>query len=259
MKLFLYPILFVTFLFLTGCVTLYKPNPIHSPLLKKEGDLNTTASIGASGCGLYNFQVAYAPTNHLGIIMDGMYHYRSLNNADSSVEKLNILFGEVGAGYFSTLGAEKNLLFQCYGGAGWGFTKDRMENTGQYNPEVTAKYNNVFFQPGVALVNPNIEMAFDIRINYVRVYDIHAYRYDQFEWWNTDYTFYSDTTLDFVNLEPSFTLKAGGEKLKGLFQLGVTVPAVNSNSYFLVNPYSLLGYPLIKLSFGISYTFGKYN
>lgn len=257
MKSVLQSLLFATFFFLTGCVTLYKPNAIHSPLLKDKGDLNTSASIGISGCGLYNLQAAYAPTEHMGIMMDGMYHYRSINSADSSVERLNIFFGEAGAGYFTTFGTEKKLLFQCYSGAGFGSTKDRMENTSQFNPEVNAKYNNVFFQPGIGYTNKNIEMAFDIRANYVHVYDIHAYMYEEFEWWNTDYNFYSDTTLDFVNLEPAFTLKAGGKKLKGVFQVGLTIPTVNSRSYFMVNASSLLGYPLIKLSFGISYAFGK--
>lgn len=242
---------------LTSCVTLYKPNTIHSPLLKEQGDLNATGSIGFSGTGLYNLQVAYAPTNHLGIIANGMYHLRSVSSSDSTVEKLNMIFGEVGAGYFKKLGTEENLLFQVYGGSGMGRTSDRMEHVGQFHPEITAQYNNVFVQPGIAFTNKNIEMAFDLRANYVYVHDIHAYMYEQFEWWNTDYNFYSDTTLDFINLEPTFTLKAGGKRLKGLFQLGVTVPTVNARSYYMVNTSSIFGFPLIKLSFGLNYAFGK--
>lgn len=246
---------FIIIFFISGCVTLYKPNAIHSPLLKEKGDLNTSAAVSISGSGLYNIQSAYAITDHAGIMLDGMYHYRKISSSDSSAEKLNILFGEIGAGYFTPIGKEKKILFQCYGGAGFGFTKDRMEKASQLDPEATAKYNNVFIQPGIAIINKNVEMALDLRANYVYVYDINAYLYEQFEWWNTDYNFYADTTLDFINLEPAFTLKAGREKLKGVFQIGITIPTYNSRSYFMVNTSSLLGAPLIKLSFGINYVF----
>ena len=244
-------------LILTGCVTLYKPNAIHSPLLKQKGDLNASASIGLSGSGLYNLQGAYAPSDHIGVIIDGMYHRRYSGSVDSVKEKLNMFFGEAGAGYFTTFGVEKSKLFQCYGGIGYGITKDKMGNSNQSNPEVSAKYFNVFIQPGLAITGENFEIAFDLRANYVRLFNIHAYLYDQFEWWNTDFRFYSDTTLHFVNLEPAITIKAGGERWKGVFQVGLIIPTINSQSYFDVNTSSMLGVPLIKLSVGVNYTFGK--
>jgi hypothetical protein len=244
-------------LIITGCVTLYKPNAIHSPMLKEKGELNTSASTGLSGCGLYNIQAAYAISNHAGVMIDGMYHNRHLNSADSSVEKLNMFFGEAGAGYFTTFGDKKNGLFQCYSGGGYGITTDKISNANQPYPEVNAKYFNIFIQPGVAFTNKNFEVSFDLRANYVRLFNIHAYLYDKFEWWNTDFKFYSDTTLDFMNLEPAVTIKAGGEKLKGVFQLGLTIPTINSNSYFDLNTSSMLLVPLIKFSVGVNYIFGR--
>jgi hypothetical protein len=244
-------------LVLTGCVTLYKPNAIHSPLLKEKGELNTSAGLGLSGCGLFNLQAAYAISNHAGVMMDGMYHYRNTSNDDSSVEKLKMFFGEAGAGYFNTYGNKKNVLFQCYGGGGYGFSTDKISNTDQSNPEMNAKYLSIFVQPGVAYTSKNFEIGFDLRANYVHIFDIYAYLYDRFEWWNTDFELYSDTTLVFVNLEPTVTMKAGGKKLKAVVQLGATIPTINSNSYFTVSSSSMLGARLIKFSVGISYTFGK--
>jgi hypothetical protein len=244
-------------LFLTGCVTLYKPNAIHSPSLKEKGELNSSASLGLSGCGLYNLQAAYAISDHTGFMINGMYHNRNVSSADSSVEKLNIFFGEAGAGYFTTFGNKKNGLFQCYSGGGYGITTDRINNTNQPNPEVNAKYFNIFIQPGYAFLSKYFEVAFDLRANYVRLFSIHAYLYDKFEWWNTDFKFYSDATLDFMNLEPALTIKAGGGKLKGVLQLGLTIPTINSNSYFQVNNSSMLIAPLIKFSVGVNYTFGR--
>jgi hypothetical protein len=52
-------------------------------------------------------------------------------------------------------------------------------------------------------------------------------------------------------------MKAGGGKLKGIFQFGITIPAINSNSFYMANPSSKLGISLIKMSIGINYTLGK--
>jgi hypothetical protein len=256
MKTVLQILSFGTLCFLTGCVTLYKPNVIHSPLLKEKGDLNTTASIGISGCGLYNLQAAYAISNHAGIMLDGMYHNRRFSSADSSIEKLNMFFGEAGAGYFTPFKNQKNKLFQCYSGAGYGITKDKIDNANQTNPEMNAKYFNLFIQPGLSFANKSFEVALDVRANYIRLYDIHAYLSDKFEWWNTDFKFYSDTALYFVNLEPAVTMKLGGGKLKGVVQLGATIPTIHSNSYLNVSASSTLGSPLFKFSAGVSYSFG---
>ena len=76
MKTALQLLSFGTLFILFGCVTLslYKPNAIHSPLLKEKGELTTSASLGLSGCGLYNVQAAYGLWNHTGVMIDGMYH-----------------------------------------------------------------------------------------------------------------------------------------------------------------------------------------
>jgi hypothetical protein len=242
---------------LTACVTLYKPNAIHSPMLREKGELNASASLGLSGCGLYNLQAAYAISDHTGVMIDAMYHNRHSDNADSSVERLNMVFAEAGVGYFTKFSNQENGLFQCYGGVGYGFTTDKMNYTHQPYPEVNAHFFNLFIQPGVVYHSEYFDMAFDLRTNYVRLFNIHGYLYDQFEWWNTDFKFYSDTTLDFINIEPAITFKAGGKRLKGVLQFGVTIPAINSSAYFHVNSSSMLIGPLFKFSLGVTYTFGK--
>ena len=244
---------FGVLLIFTGCVTLYKPNAIHSPLLKEKGELNTTAMLSFSGSGLANLQAAYALSDHTGIMMDGMYHFRSTNKEETVDEKLNMLFGEAGVGYFRRFG--NIMLFQCYGGGGYGKTSDVIDYTDQPDPEAKASYFNVFFQPGVAVISDRFEVAFDLRANYVQMFDISAYLYDQFEWWNTDSKFHPDTTLNFMNLEPTITLKAGGKNLKGFLQTGITMPTINRTSYFGVSTSSMLLVPLIKISVGVSYSF----
>ncbi len=256
MRLHVKTFLFGISLIFTSCVTLYKPNAIHSPLLKEKGEFSASSSIGVFGTGLINLQAAYAIANNTGIMIDGMYHERRIISADSSLEKLNMFHGEAGAGYFKPFSNNMG-LFQCYGGVGIGTTSDKIEHTTDPIPEVNAKYYNIFIQPGVGLINKNIEVAFDVRMNYVRLFNIHAFLTDKFEWWNSNFHYYSDTSFYFVNLEPALTVKVGGEKLKGLLQFGVTLPTINPDNYFNINTASVLLYPLLKFSFGISYTFRK--
>ena len=231
---------FVMLFVITGCVTLYKPNTIQSPLPKEKCELHASASLGLSGSGLLNPGAAYALTDHAGLMVNGMYHHRNLGTIDSSDEKLNIFFGEAGAGYFTSFGSNKSGLFQCYSGVGLGSSSDRIDNPNTLSPEVNAKYYNLFIQPGLAFTNKNFEVAFDIRANYVCLYKIHAFMYDQFDFRNTNFQYHSDTSLSFINLEPTITIKAGGVRLKGILQLGTTIPTVHSKSYFDVNTASML-------------------
>jgi hypothetical protein len=254
----IFQLISVVLLFLfTGCVTLYKPNTVHSPLLKEKGDFNTSASLGISGSGLYNATAAYALSDHVGVVADGMYHYRRSGNGGSTTEKLRMSFAEGGAGYFEKFGSNQNWLFQGYGGGGFGSTTDRMENALPPVPQISARYFNIFLQPGVAMTKKYLDLAFDMRINYVRLYNINASLYNEFDFWNTDFIYTADTSLDFVNLEPSVTLRVGGENVKALVQLGVIIPFINSQSYFDVNNASLFIAPLFKCSVGISFAFGK--
>lgn len=259
MKFTVYIWIIAMLLGLTGCVTLYKPNVIHSPMLKEKGELKTDAAIALFGSGLYNMDVAYAVSNHMGLTLDGMYHYRKTTYSDGSgKEKFRIPFGQVGAGYFTSFGAENKGLFQCYGGFGYGGSLDKIynSNTSLSNPEVSSKFFNVFIQPGIAYTTKNVEVAFDLRTNYVHVFDVHAYLYEEFEWWNTDSKYYNDTTFNFLNIEPTVTLKAGG-RLKSIVQLGLTIPTVNPKSYFAVNNTTLLIGTFFKFSVGVNYTFGR--
>ncbi len=237
----------------SGCITLYKPNSLHSPLLKEKGELATEAAVGISGNGLYNFQTAYAVSNHVGVLANGMYHQRKTDNQSGGYEKLNIFFAEGGVGYFSKIAENEEGLFQCFGGGGYGTSSSRISGEAS-TPEVSAEFFNVFVQPGLAYIDEGYELAFDVRANYVRLFNIQAFLYDKFEWWNTDYIYTSGASLDFVNLEPAVTLKAGGERLKGILQIGAVIPTVNAKDYFHVNTSSMLLAPLMKFSVGINYS-----
>lgn len=248
---------FVALLVLSGCATLYKPNAINSPMLKDQGEFSVTTAAGTVGCGFMNMQLSASPVKHLGLMANGMYHFRQRENDDSSIDKLRIYSFSFGAGYYSMMGNSQKWMFQCYNGFGFGKSKDGIDYANEPDPIVRAKFFNVFSQPGFALTGKYFDMAFDLRINYVHMHDIFANQYEEFDWWNNDFEFHSDTSLNFVNLEPTITMRMGKGNLKGMMQFGLTIPAINADSYFLANPDSWLGVGLVKFSIGLSYTFRR--
>lgn len=247
-------------IFFSGCATLYKPNAVHSPMLQKKGDGHVAGSIGVVGTGLANFQAAYAVSNHIGFTTEGMYHFRSQSyssDQDTKTEKLNILGAGLGIGYFEKFSEKQNKLIQIYTGAGFGNASSHIENSLNPDPEISSKIFNIYVQPGITFTGKNLDMAIDLRTKYVKLYDVNAYLYDEFEWWNTDYQYASDSTLSFVLFEPAYTLTAGGKNLKGLFQAGLVIPIINSQDFYSSNSSFFLAYPFFKLSFGMQYRFGR--
>ncbi len=246
-------LLLATNLFLVGCVSLYKPTVLQSPLLKEKGNARVSGSVGLLGTGLFNLQGAYAPNDHVGVLVGGMYHTERTNEESGNPEKTSIYYGEVGGGYFTTFGGEGNRLFQCYGGAGIGRSNHVMHQNDQSEPRIGSEYATVFIQPGIAYVSRNFDAALDVRNNVVHLFNTHANLMERFEFWNTQSSFVADTTLNFMLIEPTLTLRFGPERVKGFIQVGLTLPVWNSNVYVDVFGSSLLLGQFFKCSVGITY------
>ena len=247
-------------LMLSACTTLYKPNPIHSPMLTNKGEGHISTTLGISGTGLASMQAAYAVSDHIGIMTDGMFHYRETNYTDpynSGQEILKIFSGEVGIGYFEKFGVNQKQLFQIYTGGGYGTTKAKITYINEPNPVISANFYNMYIQPGVVFTGNYMDLGIDVRMNYVNLFNVNAYLYDSFDFWNTNYNFTSDSTLQFVLLEPNFTMKVGSKHLKGIFQAGLTIPIVNADGYFATNSDVFYFAPVFKLNIGVSYVFGR--
>jgi hypothetical protein len=252
------PLIFICISF-ASCVTLYKPNQINTPLLQEKGEGSLQTGLGVSGNGLLNAQSAYAIGNQAAIMINTMYHTRkfdSTNTGNNNNERLKMYAAEFGLGYFKSLNEKKSGLFQCYGGSGLGYTSDKVNGAGT-QPYITANYANIFLQPGIALINTNVDLSFDIRANFVQMFNVNSYLYTKFEWWNTDFILHQDTTFNFINIEPAITLRIGDKRLKGFLQLGAIIPVYNPENYLAVNTSSYLIFPLIKSSLGLTYTIGR--
>lgn len=244
---------------LTSCITLYKPNTLNTPLLQEKNEALVGVGLGLSGNGLLNIQSAYAIGNQTALMLNGMYHTRSndsVNSGASGNEKLKMYTAELGLGYFKSLNEKKSGLFQCYSGAGFGYTEDKVQGN-TLKPYITANYANLFIQPGIAATNKNFDVSLDVKANFVQMFNVNSYLYTQFEWWNTDFVLHQDTSFNFINIEPALTFRLGDNRIKGFFQLGVILPVYNAENYFAINTSSYLLIPLIKSAFGLSYTFGR--
>lgn len=243
----------------SSCVTLYKPNSINTPLLKEKGEANVGFALGITGNGLANLQSSYAFSENAALMLNGMYHSRSNDSVNSGAtgnERLNIFNGELGLGYFQNLGEAKKGLFQFYGGVGAGHASNKIINYANA-PYVNANYANAFIQPGIAFTDKYFDFSFDVRANFVQMFNVNGYLYTQFEWWNTDFVLSKDTAFNFMNIEPAITFRVGDNRLKGFFQLGAIIPVYNAENYFAVNSASYLLLPLIKTSIGVNYTIGR--
>ncbi len=126
-----------------------------------------------------------------------------------------------------------------------GYTDDYFSHVDENHARSKAQYYNFFIQPGVAYSNGFVDVALDVRTNYLNIYSIQS----------TD-NFYNDTTFNFINIEPTFTLRAGGKKLKGFLQTGITYPAWHSDAYFNSNnPNWMVIGSVFKFSVGVNVTF----
>ena len=244
---------------LTGCVTLYKPNITHSPMLTEKGQGHVSTAIGVTGCGLANIQADYAISKHVGIMANGMYHYRSNNvylDTLLGTEKLNIFCGEAGFGVFDKIGNSNLLFMNCYAGGGYGKSEAKID-PGSNPPRINAEFYDFFIQPGFIFTKRYIDMAVDMRFKYVKMYNIESFNYMAFDWWENNVNLLSQPKLDFVLFEPSFTFSGGGEHLRGVLQAGLVIPIVNSESYFGTSSFAFFDAPVFKFSVGFCYAFGK--
>ena len=253
-------LVFIFLLMLSAsCTTYYKPNAVHSPMLKQKGDGHVTAAIGGSGTGLGNLQLAYAVTDHFALMTDGMIHYRKGTYQNSSYPDkgtvvTNIYSGNLGVGYFEKFGKSGKQLIQLYGGGGYGKSYSQLFDYNPADRNVSAEFYNVFVQPGIVFTKQSIDFAVDTRINYVSLYNFNG----DFEgYYNGSDPIPDGPNVNFMLVEPTFTLKAGGKSIRGHVQGGFAIPVVNADDFanycidqFFIDPY-------FKFNLGISYYFGK--
>ena len=188
-----------------SCAPAYTPNTVNAPLFSSQNEVQFAITTGTSGI---DAQTGYAPTDHIGVILNGSY----ANRSDSgNYHKHNFI--EFGGGYYSRMGEHGRL--ELLGGYGMGNVDAHFKGViFDYYTKTTIK--RIFIQPSIGNVSDVFEIAFTPRLVFVHVKSpldtLNTYPTDPF-------------------LEPTLTLKVGWKYIKFVTQFGISLPLVKYTYY----------------------------
>lgn len=194
-----------------SCAPVYVPTVINQPLFKEKGDFKASLHGGISG---WDAQTAYAVTDHVGIMAQGSFENF---NSDETDDYHHHIFGEVGGGYFKALGQYGR--FEAYGGAGIGKI-NVLNGSGYLEDYSDAVFGKVFIQPGIGFASDYVDFSFAPRIVWADILNQSAHRSRFFA-------------------EPAITGKVGYKKVKGVLQLGFSLPLGSRALDFNYQPFIL--------------------
>lgn len=224
---------------LIGCATVmlyscspyyYSPNKGNIPNIRERNDIRLDAGLGGGfvmrGADV---QMAYAPLNHVGIMVNGAVTTSINTTSNNNIEKRDSRsqYLEGALGYFSKLEENNKWVFEVYAGAGKGQYKIF------YTVDQNARINlgKYFIQPSLSYTHPNknLELSIGSRFSGVRhtlgysnlIDDIGYYRYDSRNLQNT---------LNELSVywEPTFRFSGGGKNVKGYVSYTPSVAMFNA-------------------------------
>lgn len=99
--------------FLASCSSIYMPSVPNTPMLTTQGEVAAGAHISLKGN--FNFNSAYAVTNHVAVLANGAFMNNERDKKDIKHKMI-----EFGGGYFNTFGPDNNRILEVYAGLGSG-------------------------------------------------------------------------------------------------------------------------------------------
>ena len=219
--------------------SVYVPNGVNTPMFTKKGETQINASVGTG----VNVQGAYAVSDHVGIIANGYFNNTTTTINNDDTRKGNGKLFEGGVGYFTK--ADNGFAFETYVGAGFGnLTIDKSVVSTKSNKAFETSAAKIFIQPTIGYAAKHFELGFTPRFTMMK-YQKPTTTYSSAELAADKFVNIDQTNWLFI--EPTLTIRAGGEKLKGQVQLGRSFK-LNSQE---------LGYSSGILNLGIVYKFGE--
>jgi len=127
----------------TGCSSVYMPNVPNIPMFTQKGELSAGAH--ATLRGNFNFNTAYAVSDHFALMLNG-----SMLNSERKKQDFRHNLLEFAPGYYTTFGPERNRIIEVYGGFGKG-SSDRIDKESNAEGIVTyerqeGSFNKYFLQ-----------------------------------------------------------------------------------------------------------------
>ena len=204
-----------------GCTPLYIPNVVNTPLFSNKNEIQASVHYGTAG---FDPQIAYAITNNIGVMVNASFEKEQSDSTSLFPHKH--AFGELGVGYFKKVTEKQR--FEIYGGYGIG--KIEYEVSENSLVELAKINTNRFFiQPAYGTTSEHFDFSIASRII-----------------WITGKGETQNYTRSFW--EPAVTLRAGGRYVKGVMQIGLSVPFRED---------ALIEYEPLMFSFGIQGSLGK--
>jgi hypothetical protein len=213
--------------FLNSCAPCYYAPSAHNvPLLQEKKDFRASGAVkfGNRTIG-YDFQGAVAASNHIGIMLN-YSHYSGrkslLDETNLTNSKSNMV--EIGAGYFLPFG--EKFVFETFAGYGTAKVKSTHDSYLDYKGSEVHSWS-LFLQPTVGMHQKHVELAFSTRF---RMLDFNNVEFMQYQGGQPDESLANleNAPMSFF-VEPAFTFRAGGEKIKYQLQVGFAAPLSENN------------------------------
>ncbi|MCE1165374.1 MAG: hypothetical protein LWX07_08250 [Bacteroidetes bacterium] len=207
--------------YFSSCYTvLYTANQPNMPLFKSDNkqQIKAEASFGTAGM---EGKIAYSPVKHLGLFFNGSFLTKNERKQ---------YFREVGIGGYSNI--DKSIVFEMYGGYGYGTSSDTAGLVGVFSEFSRSSYgafNRWFLQSNIGYVTNNFEGGFAMRISNVKFTTLKD-------------SYIPSSTSECTFFEPSLVGKIGNENLK--FFGSVTFPMRLSGT-------PLFGFDTYTLTMGV--------
>lgn len=223
--------LMLSSLLLVGCSMMYIPNSQNTPVFKGRHDFVVTGSYS-------NYQLAYAPTSNLGLIVNGYYRnskYFNLDDGKNYFYRGTARLVEGGIGYFKK---NHHTTFSIYGGWGKGYCSIYYDQSYVGTVGHFSHYNRVFFQPNVSWGNDVVQCIVSTRLSFVNLYDFSGAPLIRGV---------SQNNTPFF-LEPAFTFQAKLGRVYFHAQLQGSIATIElSDAYAGYTPYQTM--PVINVGF----------
>jgi hypothetical protein len=205
----------------SSCAPAYLPNVVNSPMFGNKGEFQFSTHSSLSG---FDPQLAYAITDHLGVMTNASFADRTSDSTDNFHKHK---FVEFGAGYYEKIGTKGR--FEAFGGFGFGKLKAYYDNS-FWQDFASVRNFRFFVQPAIGLSSQVFDGSFATRLVLVRI----------LQGTNLSTGFF---------VEPVITAKVGFKYVKFVTQCGFSVPFKETELDFEYEPFIF--------SVGIQATIGR--
>lgn len=228
----------------------YAPNTANAPLFTEKGETRINGLVAEGGESQFSggeLQVAHAITNSFGVMVNGMSVSRSEQvdrfswggSYPTHIESGKGSYVEFAGGYFKGLDKSKRVVFETYGGIGFG----GVNNDYGYGNYSKVNITKLLIQPSLGYKSKYFETAIVPKLSFVNWH----VKESRFSGSNHEQALTSiESKPNLVAFEPALVLRAGAKDVK--FQLSFSTSALVGSGRDKVNGLT----EDLNVSFGMS-------